>query len=241
MIVLVLVVAVAVLGAAWWRASSQLRSERALWQERISNIAHDVRSPLLVISGTADVAAVESSDPASREAFTKIVQVSKRLGRMLENHVASAVVSGGRLRREWVPVEELAASALARLDTTIAPERIDIQIESDALAHVDPKLVELVIGNLLEQAARSSPVSERVVFVARRLDHSIVLEVTAPHSPSPGGGARLEELAVCRAIAAAYGGSLELAAEPDRGTTVRVRMPDGEAALAMPSIAEEMS
>jgi len=205
----------------------------------LMSVAHDLRSPLTVISGTA-MALRESAPGSSRAGLDKILRETQRLGRMLENRVVAALLlSGSPLRREWVTVEDLVGVALARTDASLDRRSVCVRIGDDVIANLDSSLGELVIGNLLDNAAQHTPPETWVELAARRGASDVVIEVADAGAGMVSGShldtAQLERgkgLAVCAAIASAYGGSLEILSRDGGGTVVRFRIPDGEAPSA---------
>src|SRR5687767_14632573 len=185
--------------------------------DQLAAIAHDLRAPLTVIAGTA-AALRRTASSDSRAALDKILHEAQRLGRMLENRLAAVrLQSDAHLDREWVAIEELAATALARLEASLGDRRVEVAIGGDAIGHLDARLGELVIGNLVDNAARYSPLSSPIVIAARRADDELVIEVEDGGPGLPRGIklgdadlARGKGLAVCRAVAVAHGGALEI-------------------------------
>src|SRR5688572_18116492 len=94
--------------------------------EQLAAIAHDLRAPLTVITGTA--AALRRSAPEPLHiALDKILTEAHRLGRMLENRVAAARLQADvALEREWTPIEDLAGAALLRLEASLAAHRVEL-------------------------------------------------------------------------------------------------------------------
>ncbi|MEO8698807.1 MAG: HAMP domain-containing sensor histidine kinase [Kofleriaceae bacterium] len=207
----------------------------------LAALAHDLRAPLTVIAGTA--AALRSSvDAGARAGFDRILQETHRVSRMLENRVAaSRIADPTSLRREWVPVEELIGDALAPFDGLIAG-RIELAVPPTAMAHVDVRLCQLLLGNLIDNALRYGPGSDMAIRV--KCGHAEVvidIEDTGPGMPGHVGFGPVEldrgkGLAVANAIALAHGGWFAVIPREHGGTSVRTCLPDGE---ARPSFAVE--
>jgi two-component system sensor histidine kinase KdpD len=219
---------------AWWRARTRADEERALRARLLSAAAHDIRSPLMVISATVVTLRDKVSDEV-RASLDKILEETQRLGRKLENRVAAARLTSGReVPREWVSIEELVGATLARHDAALGERSVGLAIDDDAVAHVDPVFGELLLSNLVDNALRYTGASGRIDISARRGKNEVVMEV-ADVGPGISAEAQLETqlergtgLAVCRAIAVAYGGGLEVIARDGGGTIARVRIADRE-------------
>jgi two-component system sensor histidine kinase KdpD len=209
----------------------------------LSAVSHDLRTPLAAITGMATSLRDEATG-AQRESLETIVEEAERLSRILTNLLAiTKVESGAAPRREWVPVEELVGTALARLEGELASHAVAVDVPPTALAHVDPILFEQLLINLLDNAAKHTPAGTAIAVSAAREPTGAVLEVAdrGPGLP-PGpprqvfekffrgegahrGGVGLG-LAVCRGIAAAHHGTIEALARDGGGAAFRVHFPD---------------
>jgi two-component system sensor histidine kinase KdpD len=202
--------------------------------DQLSIIAHDLRAPLTVIAGTAGALRPEAPS-STRAALDKIVTEAQRLGRMLENRVVAARLADNvSFERQWMPMEDVLGSALARLDSTLGERRVELAIAADAIAHVEPHLAELLVMNLVDNAARYSTAAS-IWIAARRVGDFVAIDVEdagdgIPDHVAMGATelARGKGLAVCRAITEAHRGSFEVTRRDAGGTRVHVTIPDAE-------------
>ncbi|HEX7703496.1 MAG TPA: ATP-binding protein, partial [Kofleriaceae bacterium] len=213
----------------------------------LSSVSHDLRTPLAAITGMATALrdSHELRSPSANEALDTIVEEAQRLSRLLTNLLAiTKVESGASPRRDWVPLEEIVGSALARLEDELAARPITVEVPPNALAHVDPILVEQLLINLLENAAKHTPAGTPIdVRVVREADRA-TLEV-ADRGPGIPAAARAQVfdkffrgttsvpgaglgLAVCRGIAAAHQGGIEALPRDGGGTRFVATFPDDE-------------
>jgi K+-sensing histidine kinase KdpD len=211
----------------------------------LSSVSHDLRTPLAAITGMATSLRdqADARPAAEREALDTIVEEAQRLSRILTNLLSiTKVESGAAPRREWVPLEEIVGSALARLEHELADHPVTVAMPDNALAHVDPILVEQLLLNLLENAAKHTPPNTPIeVRVSRELGRA-VLEI-ADRGPGVPSGARVFDkfvrggtgapgvglgLAVCRGIATAHHGGIDVVARDGGGATFAAWFPDEE-------------
>jgi two-component system sensor histidine kinase KdpD len=212
----------------------------------LSTVSHDLRTPLAVITGMATALRDGNAltDPIDREAIDTIVEEAQRLSRILTNLLSiTKVESGAAPRREWVPLEELAGTALHRLEAALAGHPVAVEIEPTALAHVDPILVEQLLINLLENAAKHTPPGTPIAVRASRDATGATLEVNdrGPGLPAVPPAQLFDRffrgerttaagvglgLAVCRGIAVAHGGQIEAAPHVGGGAVFRAHFPD---------------
>jgi two-component system sensor histidine kinase KdpD len=214
----------------------------------LSAVSHDLRTPLAAIVGAAstlrdDGPGIDAGQRA--ELLDTICEEADRLGRLVRNLLDMTQLQSGALavKREWVPLEEIVGSALTRLEAQLTgrPVRTDLPGELP-LVSADPVLLEQVLVNLLENAAKYTPAGSPLEISARVEGSSLALELAdrGPGLP-PGDEARIFEkffrgrhrglpgaglgLAICRGIVDAHGGSLAAANRPGGGAVFRVVLP----------------
>ncbi|MDQ3367307.1 MAG: ATP-binding protein [Myxococcota bacterium] len=203
----------------------------------VSTIAHDLRSPLSVISGIASQLR-ETASPELRVGLDKIAEETQRAGRMLENRMILTLLQTGQpLAREWVPVEEMVGAALARLETRLANREVTLRLGEEVPVNVDAMVGTLLVLNLIDNAVRHTSPSSAIEITAERRNAATIIEVadrggglpaSALRALSGASSARAQGrgLAVCSGIAAGYGGAMESLARPGGGAIVRVTLPD---------------
>lgn len=232
------------LAAAAREAELRATSEE-LRNALLSAVSHDLRTPLAVITGMATTLR-ETAEIAAQDGLDTIVAESARLSRILENLLTvTKVEAGAKPRREWVPIEEVVGTALMRLDETLAGRDVDVTLADEALAHIDPILGELLLVNLLDNAAKHTPAGTPIDLSARREGTTAIIEVADRGPGIPAGSERLVferffraapgtaagvglGLAVCRGITVAHGGTIQALPREGGGTVFRVTLPDGE-------------
>jgi two-component system sensor histidine kinase KdpD len=210
----------------------------------LSTVSHDLRTPLAVITGMATSLRDDAETRDRREALDTIVDEADRLSRILTNVLSiTKVESGAEPRREWVPIEELVGAALRRLDEVLVDHPVAVDMPPSVLAHVDPILVEQLLINLIDNAAKHTPSGTAIEVRGSRDATGATLEISdrGPGLP-PGpprqvfdkffrgmnaapGGVGLG-LAVCRGIAVAHHGTIDALRRDGGGCTFRVVFPD---------------
>jgi K+-sensing histidine kinase KdpD len=175
--------------------------------EWLLDAAHDIRSPLTVISGTAST--LQTQHPAAHDGLEKIVHEAHRIGWLLEGYVARARLdSGVPLRREWTTAEELISGALARVDALLAGRRVTTTVEANAVLQVDVRYAELAIGDLVETLGRDAPAGMSISLAARREPTAMVIELRRRRSDRGDPSRAIPAFATCDAIVRAHGGRL---------------------------------
>jgi two-component system sensor histidine kinase KdpD len=239
------------------RAQAELRIEAETERIRsalLASISHDLRTPLAVITGSASTLA-ERGERLSAEERAALAQSVYRQARDVSELVTKVLQmtrleSGAiRLERDWGSVNEIAEAVLRRLRERLATHLVMVDLPEDLpLVRVDATLIEQVLGNLLENAARHTPPRTLVRLRAQVLGRELVLSVEdfGPGLPEGElervfdkfrhgncGGAGLG-LAICRAIVELHGGRIWAERLPGVGTAFRFALPL-EAQPAMPT------
>jgi two-component system, OmpR family, sensor histidine kinase KdpD len=229
--------------------AAHLRAEREeLLSSLLSSVSHDLRTPLAAITGAASTLLEDDAAAPSmhRDLLQTIFEEADRLNRLVGNLLDMTRLEAGglRVRKEWMPLEEIVGSALNRLDAVLRGREVRVQLPPDlVLVHVDGSLMLQVFINLLENAAKYTPAEGAIEIHARAEADAVLVEVAdrGPGLP-PGSEARLFEkffrappegapggtglgLAICRGIVRAHGGTIVAENRPGGGARFLIRLP----------------
>jgi two-component system sensor histidine kinase KdpD len=234
----------------------------------LSAVSHDLRTPLATITGAASLllagpdAAVGGpgtlDEAARRELQSAIYDEAERLNRLVGNLLEMTRLESGQVqvKRDWQPLEEVIGSALGRMERALAEHPIITTIPDDLpLAPVDGVLIEQVLINLLDNAAKHTPPSTPVALGVTAAPDALTVTV-ADGGPgvAPGEEAQIFErfhraagavgsgsglgLAVCRGIVQAHGGRIWAANRPGGGLEITFTLPIVGEAPTMEGAAE---
>lgn len=214
----------------------------------LSAVSHDLRTPLAAITGAGTALRAEhgSLSPAQRnDLLDTVCEEAVRLDRLVRNLLDMTRIQSGAIevKRDWVPIEEVVGSALARVDEQLAGRPVRTELAADLpLVSIDPVLIEVALVNLLENAVKHTPAGSSVEVAARAEGDALVIEVADSGPGLPAGAeARLFDkffrasqtgasgaglgLAICRGIVEAHGGTIAAANRPTGGASFRIRLP----------------
>ncbi len=216
----------------------------------LSAVSHDIRTPLAGIAGAASslAASGDALDASTRrELLETITDESERLSQLVDNLLHMTRLSSGSVTidRQWHPLEDVIGSTLGRMDRQLAGRPVHIHLrEGLPLGNFDAVLVEQLLFNLLDNAAKYSPPDAPIDIFARDTPRGVEIEV-ADRGPgfAPGDEAKVFEmfyrgeharpdrrgtgigLAICRAIAEAHQGAISAHNRPGGGASIRVVFP----------------
>jgi two-component system sensor histidine kinase KdpD len=221
----------------------------------LSSVSHDLRTPLAAITGAATTLRDQAVDEGTRrELVEAICDESVRMERLVGNLLDMTRLASGEVvaRREWIPVDELVGAGLSRTEGLLSRHHVRTAIPAaPELVSVDPILVEQLLVNLLENAARHTPPGTEVLVRASGGPPGLQLEVSdrGPGISSgdeervferfhrggraTGQGAGLG-LAIARAIAEVHGGTLRATARTGGGASFRLTLPGGGVSPTVP-------
>lgn len=137
------------------RTSRELEMMQNELNSLIYSISHDLRAPVRVILGFSDALAEDyghSLEGEGREYLERIRNSTASLDRLLENMVELSRVSRRELRRQQVPISELAGAIATSLAGQDAARKVEVLIEPGLTATGDPFLLDICLRQLLDNA-----------------------------------------------------------------------------------------
>jgi len=225
-----------------------------LRSELIAALAHDMRTPLTSIQGYASALLLEDVqwDEASKKQQLEIIEAeAEALQTMIQDLLESSIIDAGLLTLAEEPtlIPRLVEGLASEMSRRTAKHRFVISFPTDfPIIRADPRRIEQVLRNLLDNAIKYSPDGGLVVVRGRVAASEVVVSVAdngigiAPEHlnrlfekffrvKSPIGdkvrGTGLG-LPVSRTIVESHGGRIWAESELGKGTTISFSLPYGE-------------
>jgi two-component system sensor histidine kinase KdpD len=220
----------------------------------LTSVSHDLRTPLSSIIGAASSLLAYERSLSGKDKnilLQSVLDEAERLDRYIQNLLDMMRLGQGQLElhRDWQDLRDLVSTASRRLRLSARGFGLDTDISGDAeLIYVHGDLIEQVLVNLFDNAARYSPEGGRIRLRATRNNDDVVIDVADQGPGIPEADRervfdpfyRVHErdrksgtglgLSICRGILRAHGG--DAAAFPpagDIGALLRLRIPQGDA------------
>ncbi len=208
----------------------KMESER-LRNSLLSALSHDLRTPLAALFGLADSLRLTKPPLSSQQEniADAIREAARGMSALVNNLLDMARIQSGEvnLNLQWQPLEEVVGSALKSTQAILAGHRVEVDLDSELpLVEFDAVLIERVLCNLLENAAKYTPAGSTVRLAAVTSGKDLLVSVTDNGPGLPKGqeesifekftrGTRESAtsgvglgLAICRAIIEAHKGKI---------------------------------
>jgi signal transduction histidine kinase len=233
--------------------SPQMEANR-LAEQLLYCVAHELSGPLTTLRSSLDILSSGAGELAVRE-FDQLLQgarrTSARLAILVEDWLSAGTIRSGRLRVQQRPTQLSAvideAAAIVSPVVAARGQRLEQDLQSaDLCVLADRRYLRQVFSNLLDNAAKYSPVGEVIQIRASESDGCVRVSVEdhgpgipaeqrdsvfewfhrlAPDNSASGTGLGL---AIARAIVQAHGGTIAVDKEIVNGTGICFTLPAAE-------------
>jgi two-component system, OmpR family, sensor histidine kinase KdpD len=226
-----------------------MESER-LRNSLLAALSHDLRTPLTSLVGMSETLAGSRPPlaPPQLALADALHDEARRMSALVANLLDMARIQSGEVtfNLQWQTLEEVVGSALRVCGGQLKGHAVATRLPPDLpLLRFDAVLIERVLCNLLENAAKYTPPGSHVTIVAQL--RGAWVDVTV-HDDGPGLPHGREEaifekftrgeresakpgvglgLAICRAIVEAHGGKIHAAPSPAGGAAFVFSLPVG--------------
>ena len=243
-------------GALASRAKQMEATQRQMIREKmrgnlLRGMGHDIRTPLTGIVGATDVLLKQDdtlTPQQRRELLQSINEEAKWLMRVSENLLSITRIDGENAGVKKTPelVEEIIEGSVSKFLRHYQGIAVQVHLpEEPMLVPMDPLLMQQVLFNLMENAARHGETVKQIDISLYQEEDKAILEVAddgvgIAHSrlehlfdgtlhPEEGReDARRDMgigLSVCRTIVVAHGGSITASNQKNGGALFRIALP----------------
>lgn len=219
-------------------------------KQMTADIAHDLRTPLSVISGYSEALA-DGKLPGTPDIYNVMYQESQHLSRLIEDLRVLSLADAGELPLSLLEVQPATFLERAAIRHGVSAEQTGVTIRAASDGEVpavrmDPERMAQVLDNLICNALRYTPRGGSILLKAQAVDGQVQMQVQDTGSgiaPEDlpyvfdrfyrGDPARQQSgesglgLAIGKSIVEAHGGKLTVASQPGSGATFTISLPLG--------------
>jgi two-component system, OmpR family, sensor histidine kinase VicK len=215
----------------------------------IADVSHELRSPLTVLRGNAQVGLALGSDPDHAQLLEEIVAESKRMSRMVEDllFLARSDSAAPPLEFEMVAVAPFLTELAGRAEVLAREHSAELErkLEGEGSVKLDRQRIEQAVLILVDNAVKYGPPGGTVTLTSfvRSSELHISVEDRGPGIPREElpriferfyrldkarsrqlGGTGLG-LPIAKTIVEAHGGRIEAESRLGEGTKISLRLP----------------
>lgn len=221
--------------------------------EFLTMLTHDIKSPLSVVLGYADLLIEEGDNQTTEEREKDLYQLRENVSTvfsLVDNYLNLSQIEDGRLSLQKEPLElnTLLTQVGQRYETEARQRRIKLRFNlQKELPPIkgDPLALSRVVGNLVCNALKFTPQAGNITVSSFQRNGEVIASIadTGPGIASEelpllfgkyqrGSTGRNVEgtglgLFIVKALVEAHGGHIEVQSAPDRGASFSVVLPIG--------------
>ena len=175
------------------KMAEELEKNEVLKEDFVSNVSHEMKTPLAIIAGYAKALQDRSLDEKTRNQYLgTLVDTSEKLSILVKNILSLSRLENQKILTEWKPVkaDDLLSETILLYEETIERKHIDLECDIDEIQYVsDAALLKIVYSNILSNAVKFTKDGGRIDVSLKKEDGKVVFRVQ-----DQGPGIRKENL-----------------------------------------------
>ncbi|MEI6208450.1 MAG: ATP-binding protein [Desulfuromonadales bacterium] len=219
-----------------------LEAQEKLRRNLLSNAAHELRTPLAIISGELE-GMLDNVLPTDRNALQSMHFETRRLTAILDgvDELSRAEASALNLHKECIALKPYLATIVSRFERICGDKHTVLLIDCPDNLRItaDPDRLSQIIINLLNNSIKAVASGGRVAIIASSDQDRVCLEISdngcgIPEADLPhiferfykgGNGGLGLGLTIVQELVTAHGGELSVRSSAGSGTSFRVILP----------------
>lgn len=164
------------------KMASELEKTEVLRMDFISNVSHEIKTPLSVIQNYASLIQDENLDSETRKVHAKtLISASKRITDLITNILRLNKLENQEIqeKKEVFNLTESLSNVVLDFESLIEKKNIDLSCNfDDVIVNSNQSLLELVWNNLISNAIKFTENGGRVTVQLKKRESDVEVRVT---------------------------------------------------------------
>ena len=230
------------------RMATELQKNEVLKTDFISNVSHEIKTPLAVIQNYATLLQDQTIDVETRKNYAKtLITASKRITDLITNILKLNKLENQEIqeKHECFNLTEALAESVVEFETLIEKKNIELNCNFDEVTIFSSKsLLEIVWNNLISNAIKFTPDGGKIDIVLKQINKNVEIKVqdTGCGMTSEVGSKIFEKfyqgdtshatqgnglgLALVKKVIDILGGEIAVQSEVNKGSTFTILLKD---------------
>lgn len=224
---------------------AELKKNEVLKTDFISNVSHELKTPLAVIKNYTALLRVEKDEAAREKCLETVIQATERLNGLIVNILKLNKLENQNLKPEYekIRLHDMLAEAVLAFEDRIAEKEIELECDFDEVETISSKAyLEIVWNNLLSNAVKFTDKGGKICVSVQEVGGMPVVSVSDTGvGISAETGARIFDkfyqgdtshaaegnglgLALVKKVIDLIGGEISVRSEIGKGSTFTVKL-----------------
>ncbi len=160
----------------------ELQKNEVLKTDFISNVSHEIKTPLAVIQNYSTLLQDDTLDSETRKSYSKtLISASKRISDLITNILKLNKLENQEIqeKREAFNLTEALAECVVEFETIIENKNLELNCDFDEVTIFSSKsLLEIVWNNLISNAIKFTPDGGKIDISLKRKNKNVEIKVT---------------------------------------------------------------
>ncbi len=171
--------------------TAELASIEMLKSDFVSNVSHELKTPLAVIQNYATILQSDDlSEPERKEYSERIGEAASRLSVLVTNILQVNRLENQKIKPALKPfnLSEALSRCILNYDSQLDEKQIelDTQMDQNLILNSDENLLDMVWNNLISNAVKFTPEQGKIEITAKKEGNSVLVSVSDNGCGIPG-------------------------------------------------------
>ena len=163
------------------KMATELQKNEVLKTDFISNVSHEIKTPLAVIQNYATLLQAQTLDSETRKNYSKtLISASKRITDLITNILKLNKLENQEIqeKHEAFNLTEALTDSVVEFETIIEKKNLELNCDFDEVTIFSSKsLLEIVWNNLISNAIKFTPDGGKINILLKRKDKNVEIKV----------------------------------------------------------------